>query len=120
MLGTCCRTWAPSAPSTVPPPSAATFQLSPPAADLTCMPGIGGTDLPADVLVLPASRRLHKPAGSNVPLVDHQPMHVQAPITGARALEGPTQARSPPDSNPFSGHHGPWVPDEFPRAHRNG
>ena len=59
MLGTCCRTWAPSAPSTVPPPSAATIQLSPPAANLTCMPGIGGTDLPADVLVLPASRRLH-------------------------------------------------------------
>jgi hypothetical protein len=59
MLGTCCRTWAPSAPSTVPPPSAATIQLSPPAANLTCMPGVGGTDLPADVLVLPASRRLH-------------------------------------------------------------
>ena len=56
-------------------------------------------------------------------------MHVHAPITGARALEGPTHARSALDSNavtlgvsgqshrwtdsPFSGHHGPWVPDEF-------
>jgi hypothetical protein len=52
------------------------------------------------------------------------------PFTGARALEGQTHARSALDSNavtlgvlrcqlhrwtdsPFSGHHGPWVPDEF-------
>lgn len=59
MPGTCCRTWAPSAPSTVPPPAAATIQRSPPAANLTFMPGLGGTDFPADVLAFPASRRLH-------------------------------------------------------------